>query len=115
MIMGEERADFGSWMAQITSECAKKKMAVALFGKSPEIAGKENSLRGQDPGSTAGHPIRDKEEVQSKNTQDLWATMSGPGPGRRRIGRSGIRRFGWNHKRCHTLLPTKECPLWKRV
>lgn len=51
------------------SECVKNKMAAALFGGIPEMAGREHSLRGQDPGSAAGHPVMDKEEAQGKNIQ----------------------------------------------
>lgn len=66
MIRGKERANLGSWMAQLLS-VYQKQMAAALFGSSPEMAGKENSLTGRDPGSIAGHPIMGKEEAQGKN------------------------------------------------
>lgn len=74
---GKERAKLGSWMPQLVSVC-QKQMAAALFGSSPEKAGKENSLRGRDPGSIVGHPIMEKEEAQGKNIQGSMGNQEWP-------------------------------------
>ena len=64
-------------MAWLLSVC-QKEMAAALFGSSPEISGKENSLRGRDPGSIAGHPIMEQEEARGKNMQGSLGNHEGP-------------------------------------
>lgn len=56
----------------------RKQMAAALFENDPEIAMKENSPRGRDPGSIPGHPIVKKEEAQGKNIQRLIGNCEWP-------------------------------------
>lgn len=103
---GKERARLGSWTAQLLS-VRRREMAAALFGSDPEMAGKENSPEVEIRAAELVTQLWNKKRSKARVCRDPRAIRRGPpgssGSGRRRIGKAGTRRSGWNHLRVSYL------------